>query len=119
MTVTFSAVPTYPVKQGMATLKDFFNMKISLPSLSQHGIMRLGSKSTLLPILENMATKPACSPVVDALIIDESMAVQMIQLKTARLFQDYCEDVFIPYKKFICNMSGGLMLYLMSTRHQP
>ena len=114
MTVTFAAVPKYPVKQGMATLKDFFNMKIS-----QHGIMRFGSKSTLLPILENMATKPACSPVVDALIIDESMAVQMIQLKTARLFQDYCEDVFMPYKKFICNMSGGLMLYLMSTRHQP
>jgi len=48
-------------------------------------------------ILENMATKPTCSPVVNALIINESMAVQMIQRKTTRLFQDYCEDVFIPY----------------------
>ena len=51
----------------------------------------------MLPILENMATKPACSPVVDALVIDGSMAVQMIQPKTARLFPDYCEDVFILY----------------------
>ena len=67
------------------------------PALSQNGLMKLGNKSSLLPILEEMATACKDGPEVDVLIIDGSMAVQMLQPKTSKTFLEYSRDVFIPY----------------------
>ena len=66
------------------------------PSLSQYGKLRPTNKA-LLSCLETETTTTTNVPSVDAKMFDGAAIVQMLQPKTARTFQDYAEQVFVPY----------------------
>ncbi|CAG2204085.1 unnamed protein product [Mytilus edulis] len=74
-------------------LEDFFahENNINPPALSQHGKMRLGTKSDLLSkCLEPLTTTTCDAPEVDALVIDGAAIVNMLKPSTSRMRQ-YCE----------------------------
>ncbi|CAG2234958.1 unnamed protein product [Mytilus edulis] len=68
-------------------LEDFFahENNINPPALSQHGKMRLGTKSDLLSkCLEPLTTTTCDAPEVDALVIDGAAIVNMLKPSTSR-----------------------------------
>jgi hypothetical protein len=67
------------------------------PSLSLGGKLRLGTKADLMPCLETDVVAPADSPVVDAKFLDEAAIVQMLNPGTAKTFQEYADQVFVPH----------------------
>ena len=44
-----------------------------------------------------MASKPQCTPEVDAIILDGAVVVRMLHPGTAKTFQEYADFVFGPY----------------------
>ena len=67
------------------------------PSLSNNGSLRFGSKSDLLACLENLVgSKDQCPP-VDARVLDGAAIVQMLAPAPCRTFDDYTEQIFVPY----------------------
>ncbi|CAG2256073.1 unnamed protein product [Mytilus edulis] len=81
-------------------LEDFFahENNINPPALSQHGKMRLGTKSDLLSkCLEPLTTTTCDAPEVDALVIDGAAIVNMLKPSTSRTFDDYADLIFCPY----------------------
>ena len=67
------------------------------PSLAQAGRMREGKKSDLVKCMEKVSRATEVSPQVDATIIDGAVVVQMMSPGTARTFQEYAANVFMPY----------------------
>jgi hypothetical protein len=67
------------------------------PSLSKCGEMRQGDKADLLLCLQGIKECTDEAPKVDAKILDGAVLVQMMPPKTATTFQEYSEDVFLPY----------------------
>lgn len=67
------------------------------PSLSQYGKLRPTNKAALLTCLETDTTTTRNAPSVEVKMFDGAAIVQMLQPKTARTFQDYAEQVFVPY----------------------
>ena len=67
------------------------------PSLSLGGKLRIGTKADLLQCLSIEGPVPLDTPVVDALFIDGAAVVQMLSPGTARTFQEYANNVFVPY----------------------
>ncbi|CAG2195144.1 unnamed protein product [Mytilus edulis] len=69
-------------------LEDFFahENNINPPALSQHGKMRLGTKSDLLSkCLEPLTTTTCDAPEVDALVIDGAAIVNMLKPSTSHI----------------------------------
>ena len=86
MTAVFSVAHRFHVRPETVILMASFahENQPTPPSLTQNGEMRFGTKSALLPILEEMMTQHRNAPAVDAslkLIIDCMMAVQILQPK--------------------------------------
>ena len=69
------------------------------PALSQYGQIRQGTKSDLLDILEKLCEVPATlePPAIDAMIVDGAAIVNMLKPGSAKTFEDYAEQVFVPY----------------------
>ena len=67
------------------------------PSLADRGEMRKGQKADLVRCLEALQSKrPEEAPNVESIIIDGTVAVQMLNRRTARTFQGYSDTVFRP-----------------------
>ena len=69
------------------------------PSLSQHGKLRLGNKSDLLHCLENSIELNENLAVsnLDVVILDGAAVVNFLKPHTARTFDEYALNVFLPY----------------------
>ena len=82
-------------------LDEFFQHEnqVCPPALSQMGVMRTGTKSDLLHCLEDLtsARENATSPTVQVSILDGAAIVNMLRPGTAKTFQDYAMDVYVPY----------------------
>ncbi len=72
-----------------------FVMKIK--SVPHHSQMHLGAKSDLLVCLEGLSEAQSVAPVVTTAIIDGAAIVQMLKPGAAKTFQEYANQVFIPY----------------------
>ena len=70
------------------------------PSLSQYGILRSGTKSSLVDRLEALgpSAKNTC-PQIDALILDGAAIVNLLRPIGCKTFKAYAHDVFIKYVK--------------------
>lgn len=80
-------------------LQDFFKHENQPwpPSLSQQGQLRQGNKAELVRCLQGTTELPAESPQVDVKVFDGAVVVQMLHPKTARIFKEYVQTVFLPY----------------------
>ena len=67
------------------------------PALSDGGRLYLGSKSDLLVCLEGHAEPQSEAPTVTAVVLDGAVIVQMLKPGTAKTFEEYAQQVFIPY----------------------
>ena len=81
------------------------------PSLSQYGKLRSGTKSDLLPCLEQNGPAQAQRPSVEALLLDGAAIVNMLKPGTSKTFQKYSETVFLPYVTNQLRNSRGWMWY--------
>ena len=63
------------------------------------GILRTGTKSDLLHCLQDLtlAKQNVSSPTVQVTILDGAAIINMMRPGTAKTFQDYATDVFVPY----------------------
>ena len=59
--------------------------------------MRLGAKSDLLRCIIQQEASTLTTPAIDAAFLDGACAVQMLSSDTAKTFQDYAENIFVPY----------------------
>lgn len=67
------------------------------PALSESGKLHLGTKSDLLRCLENHSETRSDAPTVTAKVLDGAVVVQMLKPGTAKTFEEYANQVFIPY----------------------
>jgi len=70
------------------------------PSLSQHGKLRIGSKSDLLSCLTHLNSSDLpdlAALAVDAYVLDGAVIVQMLSPGTSKTFADYRDNIFIPH----------------------
>ena len=70
-----------------------------LPSLSQMGVLRGGTKSDLLNCLQDLTSVVHHSPAggVTCTILDGAAVVNKLQPQSAKTFQDYATGIFLPY----------------------
>ena len=72
----------------------------SPPSLSQGGSLRHGEKSALMPLIEKLSPCHSSEkPCVDALLLDGAAVVNRLKPAGVRTFQDYANDIFLPFVK--------------------
>ena len=69
----------------------------SPPSLSLGGKLRSGTKADLLNCLELEEYQSTSTPVVEAKFLDGAAIVQTLDPGTAKSFQEYGDEVFIPH----------------------
>ena len=69
------------------------------PSLAQASRLREGHKSDLVKCMEKASASTAESPQVDVAILDGAVVIQMASPGAARTFQEYSDNVFVPYIK--------------------
>ncbi|KAJ8048753.1 hypothetical protein HOLleu_01190 [Holothuria leucospilota] len=82
-------------------LDDFFQHEnqACLPSLSQIGGLRTGTKSDLMPCLENLVPvkEDLSTSRIQVNILDGAGIINMLRPGTAKTVQGYATDVFVPY----------------------
>ena len=85
------------VRQG--DLDKFFQHENQpcLPSLSEMGQLRQGTKSDLLDCLAKCAPTTQNNPQVDAKVLDGAAIVHMLKPRGCLTFKDYANLVFLPY----------------------
>ena len=66
------------------------------PSLSQNGGLNIGTKSTLMAVVETNINLPGAEPKADVFIIDGAALINEKSSGTARTFDGYAKDVIIP-----------------------
>ena len=72
----------------------------SPPSLSQGGNLRHGEKSALMPLIEKLSPCHSSEkPCVDALLLDGTAVVNHLKPAGVKTFQDYANDIFLPFVK--------------------
>ena len=67
--------------------------------LVDEGKLYLGSKSQLLECFEGVAEAQSDAPAVTSVVLDGTVIVQMLRPGTAKIFEEYAHQVFIPYVK--------------------
>ena len=69
------------------------------PVLSKNGSIRDGNKSELLHCLEELVPveESLPSPSIEVLILDGAAIVNMLKPVNSKTFQDYANNVFVPY----------------------
>ena len=85
------------------------------PVLSKNGSIRDGNKSELLHCLEELVPveESLPSPSIEVLILDGAAIVNMLKPVNSKTFQDYANNVFVPYINF--NMCPDWILFGMFT----
>ena len=80
-------------------LEEFFSHENQSypPSLSDRGKLRFGKKSDIIHCLE-VNTEDG-NPLSDVIVLDGAAIVNMLRPDSAKTFQDYAKDVFLPYVK--------------------
>ncbi len=82
-------------------LDDFFSHKNQAcpPVLAKNGSIRDGDKAELLYGLEELISleKSIPNPSVEVLILDGAVIVNMLKPVNSKTFQDYANNVFLPY----------------------
>ena len=99
---TTAAVDNIDHNPSATTAKNSFHgTGISLvqhPTCAEEGVdLYLGSKSDLLVCLEGHAEPQSEAPTVTAVVLDGAVIVQMLKPGTANTFEEYAQQVFIPY----------------------
>ena len=67
------------------------------PALSDGESLHLGTKSDLLKCFEGFSSAQSEVPDTTCLVLDGAVIVQMLKPAVAKNFDDYAQDVFIPY----------------------
>jgi len=67
------------------------------PALSDAGSLHFGCKSDLLSCLESVHPSVETVADVDGIILDGSVVVNMLKPGNAKTFNDYVNDIFMPY----------------------
>jgi hypothetical protein len=67
--------------------------------LSKFGQLRSGNKSDLIQYLQDIEPIATLSS-TDVLLIDRAAFVNMLQRRATRTFQEYADEVFVPYRNF-------------------
>ena len=65
--------------------------------MSEDGRMRLGAKSGHLRCIIQQKASTLTTPAIDAAFLVCACVVQMLSSDTAKTFQDYAENIFVPY----------------------
>ena len=80
-------------------LEEFFGHENQAcpPALSDGESLRLGTKSDLLKCFEVFSSAQSEVPDTTCLVLDGAVIVQMLKPAVAKNFDDYAQDVFIPY----------------------
>ncbi len=82
-------------------LDDFFSHENQAcpPVLAKNGSIRDGDKAELLYCLEKLISleKSIPNPSVEVLILDSAAIVNMLKPVNSKTFQDYANNVFLPY----------------------
>lgn len=89
-------------------LEDFFQHENQAwpPALSDGGRLRLGTKSDPLTCLEDLSPAQTKAPDVTCVVLDGAAIVQMIRPGGAKTFDEYAQQVFIPYiSSKLCSVS--------------
>ena len=99
MTVISFLDYTFLVKHDLETWICFFahENQASPSSLSLGGKLRSGTKADLLHCLELEEQQSTSTHVVEAKFLDGAAIVQMLDPGTAKSFQEYVDEVFLPY----------------------
>ena len=80
-------------------MEDFFRHEnqTSPPALSESGKLYSGTKSDLLLCLDDCTEASSQPPSVTAIILDGATITQMLKPGTTKTFEEYANQVFIPY----------------------
>jgi len=68
-----------------------------LPALSDGVGIRLGVKSDLLACLEELSQPKCEAPPTSCIVLDGAVIAQMLKPATVKSFNEYAQQVFVPY----------------------
>ncbi|KAG1662942.1 Pinin [Nymphon striatum] len=82
-----------------SNIDDFFSHENQAypPSISDGGRLRQGTKADLIQCFDKLHETQLNEPKVSAVIVDGAAVVQILKPGTAKTFQDYSQNVFVPY----------------------
>ena len=80
-------------------LEEFFKHENQAcpPALSDGGGIRLGVESDLLTCLEELIQVTSEAPPTSCIVIDGAVIVQMLKPAAVKSFNEYAQQVFVPY----------------------
>ena len=80
-------------------LEDFYQHEKPAwpPALSDGGRLQLGTKSDILSCLEELSPSQNKTPGATCIVLDGAAIIQMMKPAAAKTFDEYGEQVFIPY----------------------
>ena len=80
-------------------LEDFFQQENQAwpPALSDGGRLRLGSKSDILTCLDDLSPSQTKTHDATCIVLDGAAIKQMMKPAAAKTFDEYAQQVFIPY----------------------
>ncbi|KAK1893845.1 Pantothenate kinase [Dissostichus eleginoides] len=80
-------------------LHEFFRHKNQPcpPALSEGGGLRFGKKSDLLSCLKDVHSAYSDGPKVTCTIVDGAAIIQMLKPTSVKTFNEYTQEIFIPY----------------------
>ena len=80
-------------------LEEFFQHENQAfpPALSDSGGIWLGVKSDPLTCLEDLSQPKSEVPATSCIVIDGAVIVQMLKPATAKTFNEYAQQIFVPY----------------------
>ena len=85
-------------------LEDFFQQENQAwpPALSDGRKLRLGTKSDILTCLDDLSPSQTKSHDATCIVLDGAAIKQMMKPAAAKIFDEYSQQVFIPYIFLIC-----------------
>lgn len=80
-------------------LEEFFRHENQAcpPALSDGGSLCTGTKSDLLTCLEEVSDTQTETPVTTCIVLDGAAIVQMLKPAASKTFEEYAQQIFIPY----------------------
>ena len=80
-------------------LEEFFKHENQAcpPALADGGGIRLGVKSDFLVCLEELSQPKSEAPPTSCIVLDAAVIVHMLKPVTVKSFNEYAQQVFVPY----------------------
>ncbi|KAJ8393331.1 hypothetical protein AAFF_G00062320 [Aldrovandia affinis] len=99
MTMNSSHACTLAARRGMETLRSYFRHENQAcpPALSDGGSLCTGTKNDLLTCLEEVSDAKTETPVTICIVLDGAAIVQMLKPAASKTFEEYAQQIFIPY----------------------